>query len=117
MAKIKNMGHATVRFNEGTIISGSAGSDSYALVVTGSSILSEDLTVSGDVEVSQNIKHIDDADTFAQWMLEEFDLDRETVMLAPAAGFYSTPNTGRDQVRIAYVLNKSSLNLGSCPTP
>lgn len=53
---------------------------------------------------------IDDADTFAQWMLEEFDLDRETVMLAPAAGFYSTPNTGRDQVRIAYVLNKSSLS-------
>ena len=53
---------------------------------------------------------IDDADTFAQWMLEEFDLDGETVMLAPAAGFYSTPNTGRDQVRIAYVLNKSSLS-------
>ena len=52
---------------------------------------------------------IDDADKFSQWLLEDFDLNGETVMLAPAAGFYSTPNTGINQVRIAYVLNKESL--------
>jgi len=52
---------------------------------------------------------IDDADKFAQWLLEDFDLNGETIMVAPAAGFYSTPNTGTNQVRIAYVLNKESL--------
>ena len=52
---------------------------------------------------------IDDADKFAQWLLEDFDFNRETVMVAPAAGFYATPNTGINQVRIAYVLNKESL--------
>lgn len=52
---------------------------------------------------------VDDADKFAQWLLEEFDLNGETIMVAPAAGFYSTPNTGTNQVRIAYVLNKQSL--------
>ena len=52
---------------------------------------------------------IDDADRFAQWLLEEFDINGDTVMLAPAAGFYATPNTGNDQVRIAYVLNQKSL--------
>ena len=52
---------------------------------------------------------VDDADKFAQWLLEEFDLNGETVMVAPAAGFYSTPNMGTNQVRIAYVLNKKSL--------
>ena len=52
---------------------------------------------------------IDDADKFARWLLEDFDLDGETIMLAPAAGFYSTPNKGTNQVRIAYVLNKESL--------
>jgi aspartate aminotransferase len=52
---------------------------------------------------------IDDADRFAQWILEDFDLNGETIMVAPAAGFYSTPNTGTNQVRIAYVLNKESL--------
>ena len=52
---------------------------------------------------------IDDADKFAQWLLEDFDFNRETVMVAPAAGFYATPNTGVNQVRIAYVLNKESL--------
>jgi len=52
---------------------------------------------------------VDDADKFAQWLLEDFDLDGETIMVAPAAGFYSTPNTGTNQVRIAYVLNKESL--------
>ena len=52
---------------------------------------------------------IDDADRFAQWLLEDFEFNQETVMVAPAAGFYSTPNTGVNQVRIAYVLNKESL--------
>ena len=52
---------------------------------------------------------IDDADKFCRWLLEEFDLNGETIMLAPAAGFYSTPNKGINQVRIAYVLNKKSL--------
>ena len=52
---------------------------------------------------------VDNADKFAQWILEDFDLDGETIMLAPASGFYSTPNIGINQVRIAYVLNKESL--------
>lgn len=52
---------------------------------------------------------IDNADVFAQWLLENFELDNETVMVAPAAGFYSTPNTGLNQVRIAYVLKKENL--------
>ena len=52
---------------------------------------------------------VDDADKFAQWLLEDFELEGETVMLAPAAGFYATPNKGTNQVRIAYVLNKESL--------
>ncbi len=52
---------------------------------------------------------VDDADKFAQWLLEDFELDGETIMIAPAAGFYATPNIGTNQVRIAYVLNKKSL--------
>lgn len=52
---------------------------------------------------------IDNADKFAKWLLEDFELDNETVMVAPAAGFYSTPNTGLNQVRIAYVLKKEDL--------
>jgi aspartate aminotransferase len=52
---------------------------------------------------------VDDAEKFAQWLLEDFDLNGETVMLAPAAGFYSTSNKGINQVRIAYVLKKESL--------
>lgn len=52
---------------------------------------------------------IDNADKFAQWMLENFDLDGETVMVAPAAGFYSTPNVGLNEIRIAYVLKKDDL--------
>jgi aspartate aminotransferase len=49
------------------------------------------------------------ADHFAQWLLEHFDLNGETVMVAPAAGFYSTPGIGENQIRIAYVLKKESL--------
>ncbi len=52
---------------------------------------------------------VDDADKFAQWLLEDFELDGATIMVAPAAGFYATPNMGVNQVRIAYVLNKESL--------
>ncbi len=52
---------------------------------------------------------IDNADKFAKWLLEDFQLDNETVMVAPAAGFYSTPNTGMNQVRIAYVLKQENL--------
>ena len=52
---------------------------------------------------------VENADKFAQWLLESFELNKETVMVAPAAGFYSTPNTGMKQVRIAYVLKKENL--------
>tara|TARA_B100000497_G_scaffold127916_1_gene171745 strand:- start:3160 stop:4350 length:1191 start_codon:yes stop_codon:yes gene_type:complete len=50
-----------------------------------------------------------DTDKFAQWMLETFRLNNQTIMVAPAAGFYSTPGLGKNQVRIAYVLNKEDL--------
>ncbi len=53
---------------------------------------------------------VDSADNFAQWLLEDFQFQGATVMVAPASGFYSTPNSGLDQVRIAYVLNESSLS-------
>lgn len=49
------------------------------------------------------------ADHFAQWLLESYEHHKETVMVAPAAGFYSTPNVGLNQIRIAYVLNEESL--------
>ena len=52
---------------------------------------------------------VENADKFAQWLLESFEFNKETVMVAPAAGFYSTPNTGMNQVRIAYVLKKENL--------
>ena len=52
---------------------------------------------------------IDDADVFCQWLLETFSFQNETVMLAPATGFYSHPGMGLDEVRIAYVLNINDL--------
>jgi len=52
---------------------------------------------------------IDDADRFCQWMLEEFSYQNQTVMMAPATGFYSSPGAGTDEVRMAYVLNESDL--------
>ena len=52
---------------------------------------------------------IKNADNFAKWLLESFDVNGETVMVAPAAGFYSTPNVGLNQIRLAYVLNEESL--------
>ena len=52
---------------------------------------------------------VDDADAFSRWLLSDFNRENQTVMLAPASGFYSKPETGKDQVRIAYVLNKKDL--------
>lgn len=52
---------------------------------------------------------IEDADDFAQWLLEDFRVNNETVMVAPAAGFYATPGLGKNQIRIAYVLDQESL--------
>lgn len=52
---------------------------------------------------------VTDADDFAQWLLEKFDDNQETVMVAPASGFYSTPGKGKKEVRIAYVLKKEDL--------
>ncbi len=53
---------------------------------------------------------IDDADYFCQWLLESFTYKEQTIMLAPATGFYGTPGLGKDEVRLAYVLNLPSLN-------
>ncbi len=52
---------------------------------------------------------VEDSDDFAQWLLESFHLNNNTVMVAPAAGFYSSEGMGKNQVRIAYVLNKEDL--------
>lgn len=52
---------------------------------------------------------VDDADRFCQWCLSDFDLDGETIFMAPASGFYTTPGMGHDEVRMAYVLNKEDL--------
>ncbi|MDE3143369.1 MAG: pyridoxal phosphate-dependent aminotransferase [Bacteroidota bacterium] len=53
---------------------------------------------------------IDDADVFCQWLLEDFNYNNQTVMLAPATGFYSTEGLGKQEVRLAYVLNKDNIN-------
>jgi aspartate aminotransferase len=52
---------------------------------------------------------VDDADKFAQWLLEKFEYNNQTVMVAPASGFYSTPGSGKNEVRIAYVLKIEDL--------
>ncbi len=52
---------------------------------------------------------VDDADKFSQWLLEDFEYKNQTVMLAPASGFYSSPGLGHNEVRIAYVLNTDDL--------
>ncbi|MDE5918505.1 MAG: pyridoxal phosphate-dependent aminotransferase [Duncaniella sp.] len=52
---------------------------------------------------------VDDADKFCEWCLSDFDLDGETIFMAPASGFYTTPGMGRNEVRMAYVLNKEDL--------
>lgn len=52
---------------------------------------------------------VKNADNFAKWLLEEFELNGETVMIAPAAGFYSSPNVGLNEARMAYVIKKDDL--------
>ena len=52
---------------------------------------------------------VDDSEKFCAWCLSEFNYEGETVMMAPAAGFYTTPGAGRNEVRIAYVLKKEDL--------
>jgi len=52
---------------------------------------------------------IDDSDKFCQWLLEEFSFENQTLMLAPATGFYGTPGLGKQEVRLAYVLNRSDI--------
>ncbi len=53
---------------------------------------------------------IDDADKFCQWLLEDFQFNNQTVMLAPATGFYGTAGLGKQEVRLAYVLNLTAIN-------
>lgn len=53
---------------------------------------------------------IDDSDKFCQWLLESFSYENQTVMLAPATGFYGTPGLGKNEVRLAYVLNLTSID-------
>jgi aspartate aminotransferase len=53
---------------------------------------------------------IDDSDKFCQWLLESFSYNKQTVMLAPATGFYGTKGLGKNEVRLAYVLNVQDLN-------
>ncbi|MEN9570807.1 MAG: hypothetical protein RL172_2038 [Bacteroidota bacterium] len=53
---------------------------------------------------------VDDADQFCQWLLESFQYHNQTVMLAPASGFYGTPGLGKQEVRLAYVLNTTAIN-------
>ena len=54
---------------------------------------------------------VDNADVFCQWLLESFSYNKQTVMLAPATGFYGTKGLGLNEVRLAYVLNTDELNL------
>ena len=53
---------------------------------------------------------IDNSDKFCQWLLESFNYNNQTVMLAPATGFYSTPGLGKQEVRLAYVINVDAIN-------
>jgi len=53
---------------------------------------------------------VDDADVFCQWLLESFEVDGQTIMLAPASGFYGSEGLGKQEVRIAYVLNINDIN-------
>lgn len=52
---------------------------------------------------------VDDAEIFVKWLLTDFDVDNETVMVAPAEGFYATDGLGRNEVRLAYILNENDL--------
>ena len=52
---------------------------------------------------------VDDADKFCAWCLSDFEYEKQTIFMAPGSGFYTTPDLGKNQVRIAYVLNKEDL--------
>jgi len=52
---------------------------------------------------------VDDAEAFCKWCLTDFSYEGQTIMLAPACGFYTDPNDGRDEVRLAYILKKDDL--------
>jgi aspartate aminotransferase len=52
---------------------------------------------------------VDDSDKFCQWILSDFEYEGSTLMMAPGTGFYSTPDRGKNEVRIAYVLNNDEL--------
>ena len=52
---------------------------------------------------------VDDADKFCAWLLSDFEYENQTIFMAPASGFYTTPGYGKDEVRIAYVLKKEDL--------
>ena len=52
---------------------------------------------------------VDDADKFCEWCLSDFEYEGQTIFMAPASGFYTTPGVGRNEVRMAYVLNKTDL--------
>jgi aspartate aminotransferase len=52
---------------------------------------------------------VDDADVFCQWLLEDFAFEGQTAMMAPASGFYATKGLGKQEARLAYVLNQESL--------
>ncbi|NLK48568.1 MAG: pyridoxal phosphate-dependent aminotransferase [Bacteroidales bacterium] len=54
---------------------------------------------------------VDDADKFCSWLLTDFEYENQTIMLAPASGFYTTPDVGKNEVRLAYVLKKETLKL------
>ncbi|MCK7559909.1 pyridoxal phosphate-dependent aminotransferase [Chitinophaga sedimenti] len=53
---------------------------------------------------------IDDADKFCQWILESFSYEQQTVMVSPATGFYATPGLGKNEIRLAYVLNREDIS-------
>lgn len=57
---------------------------------------------------------VDDSDRFCEWMVREFQYEGQTVLLAPATGFYATPGLGKDEVRIAYVVNQAQLRQAMC---
>ena len=56
---------------------------------------------------------VKDSDEFAKWLLTDFNVNGETVMVAPGSGFYTTPDRGKDEIRVAFVLNKEDLKKSS----
>jgi hypothetical protein len=93
--------------------------DALSFTEAESAIIDEmSVYVSGELKVSGIGKagygeiffsDVDDDDKFCRWCLEEFNYEGETIMMAPASGFYTTPGAGHNQVRVAYVLKKHDL--------